>query len=95
MIKHFKNGNIHIRIEKNDVGIDVVEKLYYNYVLYPVGDEYCISNYMSAQDWCYNGGMDYYCITSRDLYFLELGKTIILYPHDEAYINEYFLEEAL
>ncbi|MGN1342050.1 MAG: hypothetical protein ACI4VL_02320 [Bacilli bacterium] len=93
MLKEYKNGNLHIKLENDDTGISVIEKLYYNYDLYPVNDEYCISNYMTASDYCYNGGSNYYRITGYDLLKLEEGKTIILYPLDDDYINEYILND--
>lgn len=93
MLKEFKKGTIHIKLEKEDKGLSVIEKLYYNYDMFPVGEEYCISNYATAIDWSYNGGYNYYRITSYDLQRLEEGKTIILYPLPQDYINEYLLEE--
>lgn len=93
MLKVFKNNNIHIKLEKDDPGLDVIEKLYFNYDLVPESDSYCISNYHTASDWSYNGGWNYYRITSLDLAALEEGKTVILYPLDEEYINEYILNE--
>lgn len=93
MLKEYKNGNLHIKLEKNDTGLSVIEKLYLNYDLCPETDEYCISNYATASDWSYNGGYNYYRITSCDLLELEKGKTVILYPLDEDYINEYILSE--
>ena len=95
MLKHFKNGNIHIKLEKEDVGLSVIEKLYFNYDLVPVSDDYCISNFATAADWAYNGGYNYYRITSYDLYNLEKGKTVILYPLDDKYINEYILTDEM
>jgi hypothetical protein len=91
MLKEFKNGNIHIKLEKDDTGIGVIEKLYYNYDMYPVNNEYCIGNFATAADWEYNGGHIYYRITSIDLYNLENGKTIILQPLPLKYVNEYIL----
>ena len=96
MLKEFKNGNIHIKLEKDDTGVGVIEKLYYNYDLAPETDEYCISNYAMASDWSYNGGYNYYTITSYDLAKLEEGKTVILTPiTDTEYINEYILKEDM
>jgi hypothetical protein len=45
-----------------------------------------------AADWSYNGGWNYYTITSIDLMKLEEGKTIILTPLTQEYINEYLIE---
>jgi hypothetical protein len=56
MLKVFKNGNLHIKLEKDDPGLDIIEKLFFNYDLCPVCDEYCLSNYAMAADWSYNGG---------------------------------------
>jgi hypothetical protein len=95
MLKVFKNNNIHIKLEKDDIGIGAIEKLYYNYDMYPVRDDYCIGNFAMAADWSYNGGWNYYTITSIDLVALEEGKTVILYPLDEEYINEYILNEEI
>lgn len=89
MLKEFKNGNIHIKLESDDMGLEVIEKLYFNYDLYPVGDDYCISNDMTAADWCYNGGYNYYRITGGQLFDLEEGKTVILKPLPIEYVNEY------
>ncbi len=93
MIKVFKNNNLHIKFEKDDSGNEAIEKLFLNYDLVPVSDEYCISNFAMAADWSYNGGWNYYRITSLDLVALEEGKTVILKPLDEEYINEYILNE--
>ena len=93
MLKEFKNGNIHIKLEKDDTGLDIIEKLYINYDLYPVSEEYCISNFATAADWCYNGGSAYYRITSYDLIALEENKTVILHPLNWDYIEEYILNE--
>lgn len=93
MLKQFKNGNLHIKIEKDDQGIGVIEKLYFNYDLYPIGEEYCINNYCMGSDWCYNGGSHYYRITSYDWAALEEGRTVILIPLDWDYIEEYILNE--
>lgn len=93
MLKLFKNNNLHIKLEKNDAGIGVIEKLYFNYDLVPESEKYCISNYATVSDWSYNGGYAYYRITSYDLYNLENNKTVILQPLDEAYINEYILND--
>ena len=94
MLKEFKNGNLHLRIEKDDKGIDVIEKMYFNYDFYPVGEGYYLNNYTYAEDWCYNGGSNYYRIDSWDLYNLENGKTVILYPLEDKYVNEYILNDA-
>lgn len=88
-VTQFKNGNLHIRREKGDAGVDGIELLYFNADLYPVGEEYCISNYATAMDWSYNGGSDYYRITSYDLEDLENFKTIILKPLDDEYVKEF------
>lgn len=93
MLKEFKNGNIHLKLEKDDVGIDTIEKLYFNYDLHPESEEYCISNYATACDWCYNGGYNYYTITSYDLQDLENGKAVILQPLPDEYIKEYILND--
>ena len=93
MIKQFKNGNIHLKLEKDDSGLDVIEKLYFNYDMYPVGDEYCISNDMTAADWSYNGGSHYFRIMGCELFELDEGKTIILKPLPNEYIEEYLLTE--
>lgn len=93
MLKEFKNGNLHIKLEKDDTGIDTIEKLYFNYDLHPESDEYCINNYATAADWSYNGGYNYYRITSYDLQDLENGKTVILYPLEDEYVNEYILND--
>ena len=93
MLKEFKNGNIHIKLEKDDTGLEVIEKLYFNYDLYAVGDEYCISNFDVASDWCYNGGSAYYRIAGHQLMDLEDGKTVILKPLPWDYVEEYLLNE--
>ena len=93
MLKEFKNGNLHIKLEKDDTGLDVIEKLYFNYDLVPESDNYCISNYAMASDWSYNGGYNYYRITSYDLVDLESGKTVILYPLKRDYVQEYILND--
>lgn len=90
-VKQYKNGNLHLKLEKDDPGIGIIEKLYYNDDMYPVSDEYCISNFAMAADWAYNGGSDYFRITSYDLQELEEGKTIILHPLDADYVQEYIL----
>ena len=95
MLKVIKNGNIHLKIEKDDAGLSIIEKIYFNYDLYPVGEEYCISNYATACDYCFNGGSNYYTISSIDLFNLEAGKTIVLYPLQENYINEFLLNEEV
>lgn len=51
MIKLYKNNNLHIKLEKDDTGIDIIEKLYFNYNLVPESEIYCISNYATASDW--------------------------------------------
>lgn len=88
MIKQFKNRNLHIKFEDTDIGSTALEKLCLNYDMYPVGDEYCISNYATAIDVCYNGGSDYYTVTSYDLHDLESGKEVILQPLTDDYIQE-------
>ena len=93
MLKEFKNGNLHLKLESDDTGIDVIEKLYFNYELVPESDEYCISNYATASDWSYNGGYNYYRITSYDLIALESGKTVILQPLKWDYVEEYILND--
>lgn len=93
MLKEYKNGNIHIRLEKDDTGLDVIEKLYFNYDMYPVGGEYCISNDCTACDWSYNGGSAYFRINGYQLFDLEEGKTIILQPLPWDYVEEYLLSE--
>lgn len=80
MLKQFKNGNIHIKFDGDETGFDVIEKLYFNYDMWPVGDEYCISNDMTAADWSYNGGSHYFRIMGCELVDLEEGRTIILKP---------------
>lgn len=94
MLKEFKNGNIHVKLESDDTGLEVIEKLYFNYDLYPVGDDYCISNDMTASDWCYNGGYNYYRIMGCQLCELEEGKTIILRPLSKEYIDEFILNNC-
>ena len=93
MLKEFKNGNIHLKLEKDDTGMDVIEKLYFNYDMFPVGDEYCIGNHDTACDWSYNGGSAYFTINGYDLVALEEGKTVILKPLSWDYIEEYILNE--
>lgn len=93
MLKEFKNGNLHIKLEKDDTGLDVIEKLYFNYDLVPESDNYCLSNYAMASDWSYNGGYNYYRITSYDLVDLESSKTVILYPLKWDYVQEYILND--
>ena len=93
MLKEFKNGNLHIKLEKDDAGLDVIEKLYFNYDLVPESDNYCISNYAMASDWSYNGGYNYYRIASYDLVDLESGKTVILYPLKWDYVQKYILND--
>lgn len=92
-VTQFKNGNLHIRREKGDAGTDGGMLLYFNSDLYPVGEEYCISNYATALDWCYNGGSNYYRITSYNLEDLKNNKTIILKPHDDEYVKEFIIPE--
>lgn len=88
MIKQFKNNNLHIKFDSYDEGIGVVEKLYLNYDLCPICDEYCISNFAMASDWSYNGGYNFYTITSYDFDDLESGKTVILKPLSKKYMEE-------
>ena len=90
-VKQYKNGNLHLKLEKDDPGIGIIEKLYYNADMYPVSEEYYTYNFATASDWCYNGGSDYFSITSYDLQELEEGKTIILHPLYAAYLEEWIL----
>lgn len=93
IIKQFKNGNLHIKREVSDAGLEGIELLYYNADMHPVSEEYCISNYATASDWEYNGGFDYYRVTSYNLIDLEDFRTAILKPLPEKYIQEYILPE--
>lgn len=93
IIKQFKNGNLHIKREVDDAGLDGIELLYYNADMHPVSEEYCISNYATASDWEYNGGYDYYRVTSYNLIDLEDFRTAILKRLDDKYVQEYIIPE--
>lgn len=94
-IKEFKNGNLHIKLEKDEIAsiksgkTSVIEQIYYN-DFNPMGAEYCISNYAVASDWAYNGGYNYYSITSYDWDDLEKGKMVILKPLDTTDLEELY-----
>ena len=92
MLKEFKNGNLHIKFEEIELGLEPIEMLFLNYDLVPLTDEYSIGNYAMAADWSYNGGSAYYTITSYDLANLNDGKMVILKPLDQTYIDKYLIE---
>lgn len=97
MIKKYKNGNLHIKMDGCD-SIDKlsdVEILCYNYDLTPVGDEYCISNYETACDFSWNGGYSYYRITHSQVNNFIKGETIILKKLPKKYIKEYILNSEV
>lgn len=93
MLKEFKNGNIHIKFNSDELEYDVFETLYEGYDIYPVTNPYSISNFAMASDFSYNGGSAYYRITSYDLDNLKAGKTVILQPLSEDYIKENQLDD--
>lgn len=95
MIKHYKNGNLHIKFEPDFSGLDTIEKIYFNFDMHPVTSEYCISNYDTASIWSYNGGYSYYEITSYDLVALEAGKTVILKSLPDSFLNNFRYEILL
>lgn len=77
--------------EMND--FQILENLCYLFDMYPVNDFYNLGNYEAGIDICYNGGSDYYTISTYDLRSLQAGKTITLYPLDDLYINEYLIND--
>lgn len=93
MLKEFKNGNLHLKLEKETI-TDVktfgslILYLYNEFDFFPIGEEYNISNYDIGINLCYNGCYSYYSINGYHLRKLQAGKTIILYPLEESYINE-------
>lgn len=96
MIKEFKN-TLHLKLEKEEKEeskkYSDVETLCYIYDFYPVSDNYCISNYMMAIDFSYNGGSDYFRITFEELEKIKKGKMVILKKLDKKYVNEFILNE--
>lgn len=91
--KYFKNGNLHLKLENDELNENIT--FYFIYVvsdsikeLYPVSEIYNISNYETACIFQYNGGYEYYEISSSDLKMLKEGKTIILYPLEYDSIKE-------
>lgn len=99
MIKVFKNNNLHIKFEKEEIEaikngkMSDLEIFMYNYDFAPVGEEYCISNYDMAVDVSYNGGWNYYRLIYSKLYELCTGKMIVLKPHTKKYYNEFLKKE--
>lgn len=95
MITVFKNNNLHIKLDTDELEdikkgkLSDIEVIFYNYDFTPVGEEYCISNYDMAIDVAYNGGWNYYRFPYSKIEDLKQGKMIILYPHTQKYYNEY------
>ena len=96
MIKEFKN-TLHLKLEKEEKKevkkYSDVEALCYLYDFYPVSDNYCISNYMMAIDFSYNGGSNYFSITFQELEDFKSGKMIILKKLGKRYINKFILND--
>lgn len=87
--KEFKNGNLHLHVSNHEE-----EKVTYLYIcenmdMYPVSEEYCISNYATAIILCYNGGYRYYELNSNHLKKLQRGYTVVLYPLEFEEIKDY------
>lgn len=91
MLKEFKNGNLHINIRDEEASPSIIETIYNCFDLLPVNDIYNIGNDCIAIDFSYNGGYNYYSITTYDFKKLKDNKTIILYPLDNQYINKNIL----
>ena len=99
MKKLYKNGNLHIRltfehlkeVKKHDNIIEVLTD--FEYDLIPVSDSYCMSNYTEAFDVEFNGGYSYYTVTDYDLIKLQEGKTSILKPLDDDYVQEFIVND--
>ena len=91
MLKEFKNGNLHVNLKNEYWCHTLIETIYCCFDLHPINDRYNIGNDCIAIDLCYNGGSNYYRLTSYDMKKLKEYKTIVLHPLDEQYIKEYIL----
>lgn len=81
--KYFKNDNLHLKLEADELDKNITFYFIYEASdsireLYRVSEVYNISNYEIACIFQYNGGMQYYEISSRDLEKLSNGKTVFL-----------------
>lgn len=98
-IKTFKNNNLHIKFNKEDIkdfeksNLSEFEFIFYNLDLCPIGEEYCISNYNMAIDVSYDGGWNFYRFNYNCIEKLFDCKMVILKPHSEKYYNEFLKEE--